>query len=221
MVKAAIFDIDGTLIDSVDAHAESWVKTFKQFGKDISHADARNLIGMGSDQFLCDYFSKEQVEKDKEKIDKYRSDLFMKEYMSRIKPFPKVRELFLKLKEDGIKIVLASSATENEVAKYEEIAEIKDLVEKKTSADDAEESKPEPDIFLAACEKLGKIGKKEIVVFGDTPYDATAAQKAKLKIVGVLTGGWSEAKLLNSGCSGVYKDMQTIYEKHYGKVFEI
>lgn len=221
MIKAAIFDIDGTLIDSVDAHAESWVRTFERFGKDISRADAGKLVGMGSDQFLSDYFSKEEVEKDKEKIDKYRSELFMKEYMPRIKPFPKVRELFLKLKEDGIKIVLASSATEDEVAKYEEIAEIKDLVEKKTSADDAEESKPEPDIFLAACEKLGKIKEKEIIVFGDTPYDAIAAKKAGLKIVGVLTGGWSREKLLNSGCFKVYEDIETIYEKHYENVFEI
>ncbi len=220
MIKAVIFDIDGTLIDSVDAHAESWVKTFKRFGKNVSRANAGKLIGMGSDQFLSDFFTTEEVEKDKEKIDKYRSELFMKEYMPRIKPFPKVRELFLRLKEDGVKLVLASSATEEEVAKYEEIAEIKDLVEKKTSADDADESKPEPDIFLAACEKLGKIGKKEIVVFGDTPYDAVAAQKAGLKTIGVLTGGWSEAKLLNSGCSEVFEDIQTIYEKHYGKVFE-
>jgi HAD superfamily hydrolase (TIGR01549 family) len=219
LIKAVIFDIDGTLIDSVDAHAESWVKTFEKFGKEVPSEEARKLIGMGSDQFLCDYFSQEEVEKKKEEIDEYRSKLFMKEYMPEIKPFPKVRELFLKLKEDGVKIVLASSATKEEVEKYEEVANIKDLVEKKTSSDDAKESKPEPDIFLAAYKKLSNINKKDIVVIGDTPYDAIAANKAKLKIIGVLTGGWSKRKLVQAGCKEVFKDIKAIFEKHYEIAF--
>jgi len=220
LIKAVIFDVDGTLIDSVKEHAESWVKTFQEFGKEISSDEARKLVGMGSDQFLGDYFTKEEVEEKKSKIDKYRSELFAKEYMAKIKPFPKVRELFLKLKEDGIKIVLASSATEEEVEKYEEIARIKDLVEKKTSSDDAAESKPEPDIFQAACAKLGKINKQDIVVIGDTPYDAIAAKKAELRIFGVLTGDWTKEKLIESGCSEVFQDIETIYEKHYENAFE-
>jgi HAD superfamily hydrolase (TIGR01549 family) len=215
LIKAVIFDIDGTLIDSVNEHAESWVRTFKKFGKEVSLEETKKLVGMGSDQFLKDYFSKEEVEEKKEEIDKYRSELFAKEYMAKVKPFPKVRELFLKLKNDGIKFVLASSATEEEVEKYEEIADIKDLVEKKTSADDAEESKPEPDIFQAACEKLGKIDKRDMVVIGDTPYDAIAAKKVGLKTIGVLTGGWTVEKLIESGCLEVFEDITAIYEKHY------
>ncbi len=220
MIKAVIFDIDGTLIDSVDAHAESWVGTFKEFGKEISLEEAKKFVGMGSDQFLGDYFTKEEVEEKKEEIDKYRSELFAKEYMEKIKPFPKVRELLLKLKKDGIKIALASSATEEEVEKYEEIADIKDLVKKKTSADDSEESKPEPDIFQAAWDKLGKINKQDIVVIGDTPYDAVAAKKAGLKIIGVLSGGWAKEKLIQAGCAEVFEDIAAIYEKHYDAVFE-
>jgi HAD superfamily hydrolase (TIGR01549 family) len=220
LIKAVIFDIDGTLIDSVDAHAESWVTTFKKFGKEISFEEARKLIGMGSDQFLNDYFTKEEVEEQKKEIDKYRSELFANEYMAKIKPFPKVRNLFLKLKQDGIKIVLASSATEEEVGKYEEIARIKDLVEHKTSADDAEESKPEPDIFQAAYEKLDKINKQETVVISDTPYDAVAAKKARLRIIGVLSGGWTKKKLVESGCAEVFRDIAEIYEKHYADAFE-
>ncbi|HXH70160.1 MAG TPA: HAD family hydrolase [Pyrinomonadaceae bacterium] len=220
MIKAVIFDIDGTLIDSVDAHAESWVRTFKEFGKEISFEAAGKLVGMGSDQFLSDYFSTEEVEKKKKEIDEYRSELVKKEYMAKIKPFPKVRDLFLKLKKDNIKIALASSATKEEVEKYEEIAGIKDLVEKKTSTDDAEKSKPEPDIFLAAYDKLGKIDKQDIVVIGDTPYDAVAAKKAELKIIGVLTGGWAKKKLVKSGCSEVFEDIAAIYEKHYENAFK-
>lgn len=221
MIKAVIFDIDGTLIDSVDAHAESWVKTFEKFGRKVSFDQAKKLIGMGSDQFLGDYFSKEKVEKDGKKIDDYRSKLFMKEYMPKVKPFPKVRELFLKLKNDDIKFVLASSAKDDEIEKYEEIANIKDLVEKKTSTDDAEQSKPEPDIFQAAYAKLGKIEKRDIVVIGDTPYDAIAAKKAGLDCFGVLTGGWSKEKLLESGCSKVFKDIAEISEDCYKTAFEM
>jgi HAD superfamily hydrolase (TIGR01549 family) len=219
LIKAVIFDIDGTLIDSVGEHAESWVKTFKEFGKEVSLEETKKLIGMGSDQFLNDYFSKEEVEEKKKEIDKYRSALFAKEYMPKIKPFPKVRDLFVKLKEEGVKIVLASSATEEEVGKYEEIADIKDLVEKKTSSDDAEDSKPEPDIFLAAYNKLGNIDKQNVVVIGDTPYDAVAAKKAGLKSIGVLTGGWTREKLIESGCSQVFDNITVIYEKQFGNAF--
>ncbi len=83
MIKAVIFDIDGTLIDSVNEHAESWVRTFKKFGKEVSLEEAKKLIGMGSDQFLNDYFSKKEVEEKKKEIDEYRSKLFAKEYMVR------------------------------------------------------------------------------------------------------------------------------------------
>lgn len=175
---------------------------------------------MGSDQFLNDYFSEKEVEKKKKDIDEFRSELFAKEFMSKIKPFPKVRELFLKLKEDGIKFVLASSATEEEVGKYEEIANIKDLVEKKTSTDDAKKSKPEPDIFLAAYDKINNIDKQNVVVIGDTPHDAIAAKKAELKVYGVLTGGWTKEKLFQSGCSDVYENITAIYEKHYQSAFK-
>jgi HAD superfamily hydrolase (TIGR01549 family) len=219
LIKAVIFDIDGTLIDSVNEHAESWVRTFKEFGKNVSIEETKKLIGMGSDQFLNDYFSKDEVEKKKKDIDKFRSELFAKEYMPKIKPVLKVRELFLKLKEDEIKFVLASSATEEEVGKYEEIANIKDLVEKTTSTDDAEKSKPEPDIFLAAYDKIDNIDKQDVVVIGDTPYDAIAAKKAELKVYGVLTGGWTKEKLIESGCSEVFEDITAIYDKHYKIAF--
>jgi phosphoglycolate phosphatase-like HAD superfamily hydrolase len=95
------------------------------------------------------------------------------------------------------------------------------LVEKKTSSDDAEESKPEPDIFLAACDKIDKIDKQDIVVIGDTPYDAIAAKKAGLSSIGVLTGGWSKEKLTESGCSNVFRDITEIFEDCYKTAFKV
>lgn len=107
---------------------------------------------------------------------------------------------------------MASSAKKDEVEEYKKIADIEDLIEKETSIDDAEESKPEPDIFQAACRKLGKIEKQNIVVVGDTPYDAIAAKKVGLKCIGVLTGGWSKKKLRDSGCSIVIPYASEIFD---------
>jgi phosphoglycolate phosphatase-like HAD superfamily hydrolase len=117
-----------------------------------------------------------------------------------------VRELFEKNKAGGGRIALASSANEDEVEAYKKIADITDLIEKSTSADDAEKSKPEPDIFRAALKLLGNPAPETVLVVGDTPYDAEAAAKAKLKIVGVLCGNFAEKDLREKGCVEIYRD---------------
>lgn len=220
MIEAFILDIDGTLIDSVKAHAKSWVKTFEKYGKEISLEDAEKLIGMGGDQFLPDYFSKQKLDEKQEEIEEYRSELFKKEFLPDIKPFPKVREFVEKIQNDGKKVVLASSAKDDEIKNYKKIANIEDLIDKETSSDDAEESKPEPDIFIAARKKIEDIKRENILVIGDTPYDVEAANKADLKIIGVLTGGWSREKLSEKGCVEVYKDIEEIYE-NYSRIIEL
>lgn len=213
MIQAFIFDVDGTLIDSVEAHAESWVRTFKKFGKEIRLEEAKKLVGMGGDQFLPDHFSKEELEENEEKIEKYRSDLFKKEFMENLKPFPKVRELFQKIRDEDKQIILASSAKKDEVEAYKKIANIGDLIDEETSTDDAEESKPEPDIFQAAFKKLKNVERKDVLLIGDTPYDAIAAKKAGFtQIVGVLTGGWSKEKLSAAGCTKIFENISAIYE---------
>lgn len=215
MIKAFIFDVDGTLIDSVEAHAKSWVKTFEEFGREVKLGDAMKLIGMGGDQFLPDYFSKKELNDNEERIEKFRSDLFKKEFIPHIKPFPRVRELFQKIREDDKQIVLASSAKKDEVEAYKKILGIEDLIDEETSTDDAEASKPEPDIFQAALRKIKNVKKKNVAIVGDTPYDAVAAKKAGLTIIiGVRSGGWSNDELLDSGCSKVYENIAEIWENY-------
>ncbi|MDQ3684345.1 MAG: HAD family hydrolase [Acidobacteriota bacterium] len=205
-IKAVIFDIDGTLVDSVDLHARAWQETFKKFGKEIPLADVRRQIGKGGDQLLPVFFSKKELDEFGEEMEEYRGELFKKEYLPRVKAFPKVRELFERIKRDGKKIALASSAKEDELSTYKKLARIDDLLEGETSADDVEKSKPHPDIFEAALEELGDVDASDVIVVGDTPYDAEAAGKIKIKTVGLLCGGWSEEELREAGCIAVYRD---------------
>lgn len=219
MIKAVIFDIDGTLIDSNDAHAESFVKAFEKFGKEVPFEEIKCLIGMGADEILEKYLSKSEIEDFGEKLTEYRKQVFLKDFMPKLKTFPNIRELMEKLKSDGKKIVLASSASEEELKAYRDILKISDLLEEETSADDVEDAKPAPDIFQAALRKLKNIDKNEAIVIGDTPYDVAAARKADLKMIGVTSGGWSKEEMLKKGSEQVYKDISDIYD-HYKEIFK-
>jgi HAD superfamily hydrolase (TIGR01549 family) len=218
LIKAVIFDIDGTLIDSNDAHAESFVAAFKEFGKTVPFVEMKWLIGMGADKILEKYLTKREIEEFGEDLTEYRKRLFLKDYLPELKTFPKTRELLEKIKRDDKKLALASSASKEELKKYHGLLKVDDLLDEETSSDDAEESKPAPDIFQAAIGKLKNLEKREALVVGDTPFDAEAAGKARLKIIGVKSGGWSRAKLKEKGCLEVYENVAEIFE-NYAKIF--
>jgi HAD superfamily hydrolase (TIGR01549 family) len=206
MIKAVIFDIDGTLVDSVDLHARAWQETFRYFGKEIPYEKVRHQIGKGGDQLMPVFFSEAELDEKGSEMEKYRSELFKREYLPRVRAFARVRELFLKVEDDGKRIALASSAKEDELRAYKKIAHIEDLIEEETSADDADKSKPHPDIFEAALERLGDIKPDEAIVVGDTPYDAEAAGKLNLRTIGLLCGGFPKAELSAAGCVQIFQD---------------
>lgn len=207
MADALIFDIDGTLLDSVDLHARAWQEAFRQFGHDIPFDDIRSQIGKGGDQLLPVFLDAEEIKKRGKEIEEFRGKLFKQKYLKDVKPFPGVRALFEKALAHKQKLALASSAKGDELETYERIAHIEDLVHVETSSADAEKSKPHPDIFDVAVERLGKgIARDKIVVIGDSPYDAEAAKKAGLKTVGVLCGGSAESDLREAGCIAIYQD---------------
>lgn len=214
MIKAVIFDVDGTLLDSNAAHAESFFHAFKKYGKEVPLQELGCLIGMGAEDILEKYLSKSEIEEFGEDLKEYRKKVFLEEYLPQLKTFPKLRELFEKIKSDKKQIALASSAGEDELEKYREKLGISDLYEEETNADDAEEAKPHPDIFQAAMRKLKGVKKSEAIVVGDTPYDAIAAKKAGLRVIGVTSGGWSRERLLSEGCAEVYPDIAEIFDEY-------
>lgn len=214
MIKAAIFDIDGTLVDSVDLHANAWQEAFAKFGHDIAFDDVRQQIGKGGDQLLPVFLTREEREKYGKKLEDYRGQLFKEKYMPLVKPFPKVRELFQRVKHDGKQIALASSAKSDEIETYKRIANIEDLVEEQTSSEDAERSKPHPDIFQAALDRLGNVVPSEAITIGDSPYDCIAAGELGIISIGVLSGGFPEAQLRAAGATSIYKDCENLLERY-------
>ncbi|MCJ2123286.1 HAD family hydrolase [Methylobacterium sp. J-077] len=211
-MRAVIFDIDGTLLDSVDLHARAWVEAFAHFGVATEEAKVRSQIGKGGDELMPVFLPPERVAREGKAIEGFRSDLFKKTYLPEVRPFPGVRPLFERLRAAGLKIALASSGKGPEVERYQEILGIADLVDVVTSSDDADRSKPHPDIFEAAVKKLDGLDKDAMIVIGDTPYDAEAASKAGLRTIGVLCGGFPEADLSAAGCVAIYRDPQDLLD---------
>ena len=204
MIEAVIFDVDGTLINSVDQHAKAWLWAFARHGHDIPLEDIRAQIGKGGDQLMPVFLSPEEVEHSGKALEEERTTFFKDEYLPHLHAFPMVRELFERIRADGKRIALASSAKPDELERYEEIAEITDLVEHSTSSGDAEKSKPHPDIFQAALAKLGGLDPSKAIVVGDSPWDAVAAGKAGLKTIGLLCGGFEKDDLRAAGCSAIF-----------------
>ncbi len=204
MIEAVIFDVDGTLIDSVDQHAKAWLWVFARHGHDIPLEDIRRQIGKGGDQLMPYFLPEDEVARIGKTLEEERKTFFKDEYLPHLRAFSDVRELFERIKADGKRIVLASSAKGDELEDYKKIAGIEDLIDGETSSDDAEKSKPHPDIFHAALEKLGGLDPSKVIVVGDTPWDAEAAAKAGLKTIGVLCGGFPEADLKEAGCVAIF-----------------
>lgn len=131
--------------------------------------------------------------------------------------------MFKTIKADGIKIVLASSARTETIEHYKKLLEIEDLIDGATSTDDVEKSKPEPDIFISALDKLRDILPEEVIVVGDSPYDAIAARKASLPTIGVLCGGFERETLIQAGCIAIYQNPADLlnYYPQFLKINEI
>ena len=216
MIESVIFDVDGTLIDSVDAHARAWLWVFARHGYDFPLEDIHFQIGKGGDQLMPVFLPQEEVDKIGETLEKERMEFFKDEYLPHLRAFSSVRELIERIQGDGKRVALGSSAKHEELENYKKIANIADLIEVQTATEDAAKSKPHPDIFHAALAKLGNPDPSTVLVVGDTPWDAIAAGKAGMKTLGMLCGGFTADVLKDAGCIAIYAnpaDLLARYEE--------
>ena len=206
MTRAFIFDLDGTLVDSNELHVDSWDRAFRKFGKQFPRNELREQIGKGSDQYLPEFLTPDEIEHFGKELDEYRSEIFQKEYLPRVRPFPKVRELFERLSDDKRRVMLATSGKAADTKYYLDLLKIDKLIEGSTSADDADRSKPAPDLFSAALEELGDVSPGEVINVGDTRFDVEAAAKAGVRTIALTCGGTPEHVLRNAGALAIYYD---------------
>jgi HAD superfamily hydrolase (TIGR01549 family) len=212
-IEAVIFDIDGTLVDSNDLHVDAWRVAFRRYGKDLTRAEIHAQIGKGGDQLIPVFLTREELARFGEALERYRVELFIRDYLPRAEPFPRVRALFERIREDGMRIALASSAKKTELEHHLKKLGVEDLIEASTSADDAEHSKPCPDIFEAALERV-QCRADAALVIGDSPYDIQAASKAGMRTIAFLSGGFSEEQLRAEGATAVYRDAADLLQRY-------
>lgn len=200
-LRGVIFDIDGTLVDSNDAHAESWVEIFSEAGYDVPFDVVRPLIGMGGDKLLPRTIGIEGDSEEGKRLSRKRWALFRDKYVPALHPLGQGRALVQRIRNDGLSTIIATSAQQDELRVLLRAAEVADLMEEKATSGDARHSKPDPDIVQAAVAKSG-LAKSELLMIGDTPYDVEAAVRAGVPVIAFRSGGWLDSNL--SGASAVY-----------------
>ena len=201
MIRAVLLDVDGTLVDSNDAHASAWVKAFAEAGIAVDFNAVRPLIGMGGDKLMPRVSGLSEESPEGKRVSKRRGEIFMAEHLPHLRPLRDADRLVAALKERGLTAVAASSAKKEELRPLLEVAGASWLVDGATSSDDAEESKPDPDIVQAAL-KRANASPDHAIMIGDTPYDIEAARRAGVSTIAFRTGGWSDQNL--SGAIAIY-----------------
>jgi HAD superfamily hydrolase (TIGR01509 family) len=203
-VRGVILDVDGTLVDSNDAHARAWVEALAGHGLHVPVEKVRRLIGMGGDKLLPRVTGgiTEDSPEGKE-ISRRREEIFKERYLPALRPTPGARELLQRMHDAGLKLVVASSAKEDELRALLRVCGADRVIEQKTSSDDADRSKPDPDIVRAALKEVG-LPPAAVVMLGDTPYDVESAGRAGVRVIAVRCGGWGDADL--AGAAAVFDD---------------
>jgi HAD superfamily hydrolase (TIGR01509 family) len=204
MTRAVLFDVDGTLVDSVDAHARAWAAAFAEAGYTIPAARIRPLIGMGGDRILPTLIPGASDEREPGKtIAARRAAIFRERELPGVRPTRGARELLLAVRARGARVVVASSAKKDELEGLLARGDFGPLVDVASTSDDAESSKPAPDIVEAALAKAG-VSAPDAVMVGDTRYDVEAAHRAGVPSVALLCGGADPATL--AGAEAIYRD---------------
>lgn len=203
--RAILFDIDGTLVDSNDAHVEAWHRAFAAEGYAFSRTEIHAQVGKGADNLVPSLLPDVSAET-LERLAEAEGEIYKREFMPQVEPFHGVNQVLKRLAQRGHTLVLASSASRAEVDYYIDLLDADGLISGTTSKDDVASSKPCPDIFAAALERTGYAAPNALVI-GDSPYDIIAARRAGIDAVAVLSGGFKEEELRSCGPLAIYRDV--------------
>ena len=201
--RAALLDVDGTLVDSNDHHARAWADAFREAGHDVPYERVRPLIGMGGDKVLPKLTGIDAESAEGKHISERRSELFLEHYLPQLRALPGARALLERMEREGLTLVIATSAKKDEYKELVRVAGVEGVVDDQTTSDDASRSKPDPDIIVAALAKAD-VRPDEAIMLGDTPYDIQAARAAGVGCVAFRSGGWQDADL--PGALAIYDD---------------
>jgi HAD superfamily hydrolase (TIGR01509 family) len=204
VLRGILLDIDGTLLDSNDAHAAAFTRAFAEHGLDIPFDHVRPLVGMGSDKLIPSLIGLERDASHGKAIAERKNGIFDERYLAQLKPTPRARALLKRFLADGLTLVVATSAGGDEMKGLLRQAGIDDLIHDTTSSGEVESSKPDPDVIGAAIKK-SKLKPNELVMLGDTPYDIEAAGKAGVATIALRCGGWWADDALG-GAIAIFED---------------
>lgn len=208
MANAVFFDIDGTLVDSNGLHVEAWSRAFSEAGHAIAAERIASQIGKGADN-LVPALIPGIGDDAAEALGHLHGSLFKAHYLERVRPFPQARDLVARVHDAGLTVVLASSASEEELKHYCDLLDIGELVDVSTTIDDVGTSKPAPDIFSVARDKA-QVPADTVTVVGDSPFDMEAARKCGMRRVAVRSGGFADVALIEAGAQAIYEDVAAL-----------
>jgi HAD superfamily hydrolase (TIGR01509 family) len=202
-IRAVLFDIDGTLVDSNYLHIDAWSRAFADIDRPVDAWKVHRSIGMDGEKLLDALVEGAGTETRKRATDQHAKHY--RETIERLRPFDGARDLLRELASRGVVVVLATSAPESELKALRRVLSIEDAIEVVTSSEDVESAKPAPDIVQVALERA-EVDASEAIMVGDSVWDMKAATRAGIACVGVLTGGISTDELRSAGAMAVYSD---------------
>jgi HAD superfamily hydrolase (TIGR01509 family) len=212
MIEAVLFDVDGTLVDSNDLHTAAWQEAFRHFGLVVSFDDIRGQIGKGGDN-LVPALLPDLPEDEQEALATAEGDIFKRDYLAQVRPFPHARDLLARVRDAGSKVILASSAGGEQLDHYVDLLDARSLIHAATSKDDVDRSKPDPDIFAAAL-RQAEVAPEQAIAIGDTKWDVLSAAKCGIRSLGLLSGGIPEAELRDAGAIAIYPDVAALLDAY-------
>jgi len=206
MASAAILDVDGTLVDTNFHHAIAWYRAFRHYEVQVPIWRIHRAIGMGGDHIVTE-LAGEEAEREMGEDIRAAEKVLYAQLIHEVEPLAGARELIEDLKQRDKQVVLASSAKPDEVEHYLDLLDARDLTDDWTTGGDVEATKPEPDLVEAAMEKAGT---GEAVLVGDSTWDVESAKRAGVETIAVLTGGFGEDELRQTGAVQVYRSIEEL-----------